>query len=455
MKKAKVLFVVLMAAVIALSLTACGEGNTTTPAPTEDSKTGNTTSSAPSEATTTTEATTETTTAAPEAKKPVILVVSFGTSYNDNRELTIGAIEADIAAAFPAYEIRRAFTSQIVIDILKERDQIMIDNVTEAMERLVADGVKDVIIQPTHVMNGYEFDDVLKEVKAYQDKFESLKFGRHLLANNSDYEAVVAALTSAMANHDDGTTAFVFVGHGTEHHANATYARLQGFFKDAEKSQYFIGTVEAEPDYESVLEALKESGLKRVVLAPLMVVAGDHANNDICGDEDDAWKTMLTAEGFEVIPHVEGLGQYADIRKIYVAHVQKAIDTPAVIGPVTGDMLNAGTYEGIEVSSSSSMFKIVACTLTVAEDGKMTAVLTLSGKGYAKLFLGTGEEALKAEETAFAPFVEDAAGKYTYEIPVEALDKPIACAAFSIKKESWYDRIIQFSSDSLPQEAFK
>lgn len=439
-------FAVIMVAAMVLSLASCNEkkdnqnSTTSSKESTSSDTSSNTSTELPSE---------------PAVKKPVILVISFGTSYNDNRELSIGAIEADIAVAFPDYEIRRAFTSQIIIDILKERDKINIDNVTEAMDRLVADGVKEVIIQPTHVMNGYEYDDVVNEVRAYKDKFDTLKFGKQLLASNLDYENVVKAVTNAMKSHDDGQTAFVLVGHGTEHPANITYTKLQNEFKEAEFNQYFIGTVESEPDYESVLEALKESGLKKVVLAPFMVVAGDHANNDICGDEDDAWKTMLTKEGFEVVPHVEGIGQNPEIRKIYVEHVRSAISTPAVVGPVMGEHLNPGTYNGIEVSSSSSMFKIVDCVLTVNEDGTMSAILTLSGKGYGKLFMGTSAEAEKAEESAYIPFVENPDGKYTYTVPVKAFDTPIDCAAYSIKKEKWYERVIEFSSSSLPVEAFK
>lgn len=448
MKKTKMFFAVLMVAALVLSLSSCGKKPDPTPSVTPDPSEGNTQQSS-------TDTDSSMGSEGPKAAKPVILVVSFGTSYNDNRELSIGAIEADIAAAFPDYEVRRAFTSQIIINILKERDQIQIDNVAEAMERLVADGVKEVLVQPTHVMNGHEFDDVVKEVKEYKTHFDTLKFGKQLLANQADYEDVVKAISSAMESHRDDKTAFVFVGHGTDHPANITYTKLQNEFREADLKQFFIGTVEADPDYESVLKDLKESGLTRVVLAPLMVVAGDHANNDICGEEDDAWMSLLKAEGFEVIPHVEGLGQYADIRKIYVNHVRKALEATAIVGPVTGEHLNPGTYSGIEVSSSSSMFKIVDCTLTVGEDGQMSAVLTLSGKGYGKLFMGTGSEAAKADESKFIPFTENADGKYTYTVPVSALDSPIDCAAFSIKKETWYDRVIQFSSESLPIEAFK
>lgn len=462
MKKTRSFLAVLAIAVLVLALTACGSNqdpSTTSPA---SNSTETTTTSAE---TATTSQTAEATTEETNAEKPVILVISFGTSYGDSRELTIGAIESEIQSKFPEYEVRRAFTSEIIKDIMKTRDGIEVDNVAEAMDRLIADGVKEVIIQPTHVMNGFEYDDIVNEVKTYKDNFETIKFGKPLLTSENDFLAVINALSTELSEYDDGATAFVFVGHGTEHPANAVYSRLQGYFTDAEKPHYIVGTIEAHPDYEDVLEALKETGMTKVALAPLMVVAGDHANNDILGDEEDSWKVMLESEGFEIIPVLRGLGQYQGIRDIYVSHVQKSIDTPTIIGPVTGEHLAAGTYEAIEVSSSSSMFKIVDASVTVDDDGKMTATVTLSGKGYKALFLGTGEEALEAmngggsevldANLAFIPFVEDKEGMYTYTFELEAFDAPLSCAAYSIKKEQWYDRTIQFLSDSLPIEAFK
>ncbi len=260
-----------------------------------------------------------------EPVKPVLLVVSFGTSYNNSRDITIGAIENALAAAYPEYEVRRAFTSQIIIDILKERDKLEIDNVTEAMDRLVADGVKDVVIQPTHVMNGYEYDDVVAEVTPYKEKFDSLKIGEPLLISDADYDEVVSAITAQTAAHDADGTAVVFMGHGTEHESNATYAKLQRKITDAGHSNYFIGTVEAEPTVEEVLALVQASGAKKVVLLPLMIVAGDHANNDMAGDEEDSWKSIFEAEGFEVECVLEGLGQNAAIQQIYVEHAAAAI----------------------------------------------------------------------------------------------------------------------------------
>ncbi|MEA5015427.1 MAG: sirohydrochlorin cobaltochelatase [Candidatus Limiplasma sp.] len=257
--------------------------------------------------------------------KPVLLAVSFGTSYNDSRDVTIGAIEQALQAAYPEYEVRRAFTSQIIIDILKEREGLEIDNVTEAMERLVADGVKDVVIQPTHVMNGFEYDDIIAEIAPYQDKFDSFKVGEPLLISEADYDQVVAAITEGTAAYNGEGAAIVFMGHGTEHASNATYAKLQQKLLDAGHSNYFIGTVEAEPTVEEVLERVKESGASKVVLLPLMVVAGDHAHNDMAGDEEDSWKSVFTAAGFEVECVLEGLGQNAAIQQMYVQHAAEAM----------------------------------------------------------------------------------------------------------------------------------
>ena len=258
------------------------------------------------------------------SKKPVILVVSFGTSYNDSREATIGAIEAAIQAANPGSEVRRAFTSQIIIDKLKDRDGIEIDNVEEAFARLVKDGVKDLIVQPTHVMNGYEYDDLMKVVEDNRSKFSSVKVGAPLLTSDADYDAVIAAITAATAEYDDGKTLITFMGHGTEHASNATYAKLQEKLTAAGKTNYCVGTVEAEPSLDDVIAAAKAGGYTRVVLEPLMVVAGDHANNDMAGDEEDSWKVILQNEGFEVTPILRGLGQLPAVCAVYVDHVKNA-----------------------------------------------------------------------------------------------------------------------------------
>lgn len=255
----------------------------------------------------------------------VLLVVSFGTSYNDNRDLSIGGVEKALQDAYPDYEVRRAFTSQIIIDKLKDRDNLVIDNVAEAMDRLVADGVKEVVIQPTHVMSGFEYDDVVNEVSAYADKFDSFKIGKTLLISDADYDEVIAAITEATKAYDTDGTAIVFMGHGTEHEANATYANLQEAVAKAGYDNYFIGTVEAEPTLEEVIALVKDYGAAKVVLLPLMIVAGDHANNDMASDEEGSWKTEFEAAGFEVECVIEGLGQYPAIQQLIVKHAGETI----------------------------------------------------------------------------------------------------------------------------------
>lgn len=258
--------------------------------------------------------------------KPVILTVSFGTSYNDNRDLSIGAIEAELANAFPDWEVRRAFTAQTVIDILSDRDSLQIDNVTEAMEKLVADGVKKVVVQPTHVINGAEYDDVLAELAPFADQFDTLAIGAPLLTTAEDYELVIDALLAANDKAGDPETALVFMGHGTHHFANASYSQLEGMMHAAGYENAFVGTVEGFPTLEVVQSQVAAYGAKKIILQPLMVVSGDHATNDMAGDEEDSWKTILTDAGYEVECVMEGLGQNAAIRSIYVDHVRAAME---------------------------------------------------------------------------------------------------------------------------------
>ncbi len=257
----------------------------------------------------------------------VIMVVSFGTSYNDSREATIGAIETAIADAYPEYEVRRAFTSQIIIDKLKERDGLEIDNVEEALDRAAADGVKTLVVQPTHLMNGYEYTDLADALKDYEDKFEQVVLAEPLLTSDEDFEAVAKAIAEETASYDDGQTAICFMGHGTEADSNGIYAKLQEKLTAGGYENYYIGTVEAEPSLEDLMEALAAKGAyTKVVLEPLMVVAGDHANNDMAGDEEDSWKSQFEAADYEVECILKGLGELPAIREIYAAHTQAAID---------------------------------------------------------------------------------------------------------------------------------
>lgn len=258
----------------------------------------------------------------------LILVVSFGTSYNDSRDITIGAVEDSIADAFPDYPVRRAFTAQIIIDKLAERDNLEIDNVTQALDRAAADGFRTLIVQPTHLMNGLEYEDLVNELAEYESDFDKIILGEPLLTADTDYEAVIKAITEDTKDYDDGDTAIVYMGHGTEAESNQVYGTMQEKLKEAGYTNYYIGTVEAEPTLEDVVSALKEGGsYKKVVLQPLMVVAGDHANNDMAGDEEDSWKTVLEQEGYEVETRLVGLGELQAIRDIYVEHTQASIDS--------------------------------------------------------------------------------------------------------------------------------
>lgn len=253
-----------------------------------------------------------------------LLAISFGTSHDDTRESTIGAVEQALQAAFPDYEVRRAFTSGIIINILAQRG-IEIDDVTAAMERLVADGVKEVIIQPTHVLSGFEYDDLIAEIAPYADRFDSFSVGAPLLISDEDYAEVVASLVEETAGYNSEGVAIAFMGHGTGHKANATYIKLQDVLFDADHNNYFIGTVEAEPTVEEVMALVEQSDATKVVLLPLMVVAGDHAKNDLAGDEEDSWKSVFEAAGYEVECVLKGLGQYPGIQAIYVRHAQEAV----------------------------------------------------------------------------------------------------------------------------------
>lgn len=255
-----------------------------------------------------------------------LLVVSFGTSYNDNRRETIGAIEQAMQKAFPDYSVRRGFTSQIIIDHVNKRDGEKIDNVTEALDRAVDNGVKTLVVQPTHLMNGLEYTDLKDELATYSDSFEKVVLGQPLLTSDDDFQKVMNAIVDVTKEYDDGETAICFMGHGTEADSNSVYTKMQETLKAAGHDNYFVGTVEATPSLDDVIAAVKEGGYKKVVLRPLMIVAGDHANNDMAGDDPDSWKSTFEAAGYEVVPVVRGLGELEAIQKIYVQHAQAAID---------------------------------------------------------------------------------------------------------------------------------
>ena len=255
-----------------------------------------------------------------------LLVVSFGTSFNDSRRLTIGAIEEAVEKAFTDWSVRRGFTSQIIIDHVKDRDGFAIDNLEEALDRAVANGVKTIVVQPTHLMSGFEYTDIVNTVAQYADAFDKIVVGDPVLTSDEDFDRVAEIITDATKEYDDGETAICFMGHGTEADSNGVYAKMQTVLSGKGFDNYFIGTVEAEPSVEDVLELVKAGNYKRVVLEPLMIVAGDHANNDMAGDDEDSWKSIFEAAGFEVKCILRGLGELEGIRQIIIEHTQATID---------------------------------------------------------------------------------------------------------------------------------
>lgn len=276
-----------------------------------------------------------------------ILVVSFGTSFNTSRVQDIGGIEKAIAEANPDWSVRRAFTSQIIINHIQARDDEKIDNVEQALDRAVANGVKNLVVQPTHLMHGAEYDDLVEAVEAYADNFDSVEIAEPLLGEvgadaaetNSDKETVAKAVVDQAVSETEYDSldaaagegvAFVFMGHGTSHTAKVTYSQMQTQMNDLGYDNVFIGTVEGEPEEtscENIIAAVKDAGYTKVVIRPLMVVAGDHANNDMAGDEDDSWKSMFLADGsFESVEcQIAGLGEIEAVQKVYVAHTADAI----------------------------------------------------------------------------------------------------------------------------------
>ena len=229
--------------------------------------------------------------------------------------------------AFPDWSVRRGFTSQIIIDHVKSRDGEVIDNVTEALERAEKNGVKTLVVQPTHLMNGFEYTDLSKELAGWADAFEKIAIGEPLLTSDDDFSRVADALIDVTKEYDDGETAICFMGHGTEAESNGVYAKMQEVLSGKGMEHYYVGTVEAEPSLEDVLEAVKKGSYKRVVLRPMMIVAGDHANNDMAGDEEDSWKSVFEGAGYEVVCVVEGLGGIPAVQEILTEHAQAAVDS--------------------------------------------------------------------------------------------------------------------------------
>lgn len=257
-----------------------------------------------------------------DTTKKAVLAVSFGTSHNDTREVTIDAIEKDMQAAFPEYPLYRAWTSKMIINKVNKRDNVHIDTVKEAMERMRADGITDVLVQPTHVINGIENDIMKEEALSYREDFHSISFGDPLLTSEQDNREVIEAV-AAEFSHLKEDEVLVLMGHGTTHYANSIYAALDYTFKDKGHKNIFLGTVEAYPSMESIMKLVKEYDPSKVVLAPFMIVAGDHAKNDMAGDDPESWYSQFKSAGYEVEPVLKGLGEYSGIRKILVKHLSR------------------------------------------------------------------------------------------------------------------------------------
>ena len=255
--------------------------------------------------------------------KKAILVVSFGTSVNATREKTIDRIEADIQKSMPDRVFYRAWTSGMIIRKIEKRDDVHINTVEEAMDQMLADGITDVVVQPTHVIRGIEYNLLMEKILSYTGKFEQLHIGTPLLTTSEDADAVLQAVMAeigAIGNEE----AVVFMGHGTPHDINSIYTELDQRLKELGYPQAFMGTVEAEPTLDTLLEKIQTLHVKRVILAPFMVVAGDHAINDMSGDEDDSWKSTFEKAGYKVECILKGLGEYPAVRQIYVKHALKA-----------------------------------------------------------------------------------------------------------------------------------
>ncbi|MBD5518148.1 MAG: cobalt chelatase [Lachnospiraceae bacterium] len=399
-----------------------------------------------------------------------ILVVSFGTSFNDSRVADIKGIEDAIQAANPDWSVRRAFTAQIIINHVQARDGEFIDNMDQALERAVANGVKNLVIQPTHLMHGAEYDELMEAVEACQDQFETVKIAEPLLGEvgtdatviNADKEAVAKEITSEAvkdagydtldAAKEDGA-AFVFLGHGTYHTAKVSYSQMQTQMEKLGYDNVFIGTVEGDPEEtacEAVLEAVAEAGYTKVVLRPFMVVAGDHANNDMAGDDEDSWLSIFQDSGkFESVDvQISGLGSIPGIQEIYVQHTGEVLDQAAATLP-------DGIYTA-EFKTDSSMFRVSeACdgkgTLTV-ENGEMTIHISLGSKKIVNLYPGLARDAEKEGAKLLMPtedMVTYSDGMkeevYGFDVPVPSLDTEFDLALIGTKGK-WYDHKVSVSN---------
>lgn len=259
-----------------------------------------------------------------DIKKPVLLVVSFGTSHEETCKKNIGAIEEALQRAFPNYEVRRAFTAKAIIEKLRGQG-VRVDSVREALDRLVNEGVREVVIQPTHIMPGTEYDMMAEDARAFYGRFDRLAIGKALLTDESDFDEMQRIIGDMCREYGDPDTAAVFMGHGTVHNANIGYAKLQRRINAAGHENIFIGTVEAMPTVHYIRALIRLGNYKRVVLTPLMIVAGDHALNDMAGDGEDSWKRIFEEDGFKVECRLAGLGECESVRRLIVRHAALAM----------------------------------------------------------------------------------------------------------------------------------
>ena len=397
-----------------------------------------------------------------------LLVVSFGTSFNNSRVATIGAIENALEKAFPGYSVRRGFTANIIIDHVKARDGELIDDITEALDRAVANGVKELVVQPTHLMHGFEYDDVIKEIAKYSDSM-NITVAEPLLTSDEDFRIVMDAIVEATKQYDDGKTAICFMGHGTEHEYNFVYEKMQKLLTEAGHANYFVGTVEAEPSVQDVLALVQAGSYERVVLRPLMIVAGDHAHNDMADpDDEESWYSVFAAAGYEVECVLEGLGQLPAIQELFVAHTQAAVvagmgypvgremaaktDTREPIVEdgmiaVSGDQLVDGVYN-VKVAHNG-MFAVAEDAVLTVADGRMSVVLSMTSESQNWVFVGGREALASAADSDLIPLLGA-----TFTLPVEALDAEIVICSYSKNREAWYERSLLVRADSLPEEAF-
>lgn len=253
--------------------------------------------------------------------KKGILVVSFGTSHLDTMEKTIEVLEKEIGQMFPDRRVYRAFTSKMIIRKLARTGQMQVDTVKEAMERMAGDGMEDVLIQPTHIINGIENESMVMDLTEYMGRFRQIRIGKPLLSSVEDYKKSIHAVMAETELEEDEM--LVLMGHGTDHHANSAYPTLEYTFHALGYQQVLVGTVESFPELKNVMDKLEIAGKKKVALLPFMLVAGDHAKNDMAGEED-SWKSELEAEGYQVRVLLKGLGEFAGIRKIFLEHMEEA-----------------------------------------------------------------------------------------------------------------------------------